>query len=126
MGACISQKNDQQFSMNDLNGMEKYYSILPKRKADVLRWMTSSEGPWKVPESFSCLQITDAKMNPLEVSNEDEIRIHALQLKTNVESDSKKTSRFHADRDRLSMTFNQIDSVLPIRSQSNSGWSTGW
>ena len=47
MGACISQKNERHFSIDDLNGMEKYYSLLPKRKADVLRWMTGSEGPWK-------------------------------------------------------------------------------
>lgn len=114
MGACIFQKNDRQFSMNDFNGMEKYYTVLPKKKADVLRWMTSSAGPWKIPKSFSCFQITDAKVNPIKVSNEDEMRMHALQLKMNM-------SHSHADRRGLS-----IDSASSMRAQTNSDWSTGW
>jgi hypothetical protein len=45
MGGCISRKIDEYFSMNDLHGMEKYYSFMPKRKADIIRWITDSKSP---------------------------------------------------------------------------------
>ena len=132
MGVCVSQKNDQQFSIDDLNGMEKYYSILPKRKADILRWMTTSEGPWKVSDSFSCFQITDAKINPMKMSNEDEVRSHALQSKSIIHSDCKKTSNSYGDRKHQSMSYNLIDSSFSTRSSidvnrdCSLNWPSDW
>lgn len=122
MGMCVSQKNDQQFTIDDLNGMEKYYSMLPKRKTDVLRWMTTSEGPWKVPDSFSCFQITDAKINPMKISNVDEMRCHALQFKSNVNNDCKKMEESPNDRK------NQFDLTLSTRTSTdiNRDCSVNW
>jgi len=112
--------------------MDKYYSLLPKRKADILRWMTGSEGPWKTPDSFACLQSIDTKMSPVKVSNEDEILFRALQSKSNMNSDCKKTSSLHVELEDTSMTFNPVDSTLSIRSSDNVNknssldWPSDW
>jgi len=92
MGACIGYKKDEHFSMNDLNGIEKYYSLISKRKVDILRWITDSEGPWKTPDSFLCFKKIDAKNSPVNISNEDEIRIRTLKSKSSRDSDLKRTS----------------------------------
>jgi len=65
MGVCIGDRKDEHFLMNDLNGI------------DILRWITDSKGPWKTPDSFVCFKEIDAKNSPVNVSNEDEIRIHS-------------------------------------------------
>jgi hypothetical protein len=97
MGGCIFRKTDEHFSMNDLHGIEKYYSLMPKRKADIIRWITDSKGPWKTPDSFSCLQQIDEKIGPMKVSNEDEIRIRALKSI----NESKQSSSLHVDLEKM-------------------------
>ncbi len=82
MGTCICHKKED-FSMNDLNGMEKYYSLMSKRKADILQWLTNSEGPWKTTDSFLCFKKIDAKIGSVKISNEDEIRIRTSTSKSN-------------------------------------------
>jgi hypothetical protein len=132
MGACISRKTDEHFSMKDLHGMEKYYSLMPKRKGDIIRWITDSKGPWKTPDSFSCLQQIDAKMGPIKVSNDDEIRIQALKSASNIDSDGKQSSSLHIDLEKMSMTLNPGNSNLSIISSAdvNNGplldWPTDW
>jgi hypothetical protein len=81
MGKCFSHKKNEHFSIHDLNGMDKYYSLMSKRKADIFRWLIDSEGPWKAPESFLCFKQIDTKNNSVEVSNEDEIRVCMLMKK---------------------------------------------
>lgn len=74
MGKCFSHRRNEHFSIDDLNGIENYYSLMSKRKVDVLRWMIDSQGPWKTPNSFVDFKLTDAYKNPLKISNEDEIQ----------------------------------------------------
>lgn len=56
MGVCLSNnkshEKQENFSTEDLRGIEKYFSAMPKRKAEIFSWLMSSEGPWKTPESF--------------------------------------------------------------------------
>jgi hypothetical protein len=122
MGKCFSHKTNEPFSIQDLNGMEKYYSLMSKRKADVFRWLIDSEGPWETPESFLCFKQIDMKKNPVKVSNEDEIRIYA----------AKSKSSLYVDQKEISMNLNPVDSTLSIVSSAdiNKGplvhWSSDW
>ena len=130
MGACVSRKKDEQFSINDLNGMEKYYSLMPRGKADILRWLTDSKGPWKTPDSFTCFQIIDTRTIPVKVSNDDEVRLHAIESKWN--DDCKGTSSLQFDREEMCMTLNPVNSTLSTASSVdvNNGplldWPSDW
>ncbi len=114
MGTCICHRKEEDFSMNDLNGMEKYYSLMSKQKADILKWLTNSEGPWKTPDSFLCFKKIDAKIGPVKISNEDEIRIRTSTSKSNRNTDFKQTSNLHTDQNEICMNLNPINSTLSI------------
>ena len=114
MGACICHKKDEHFSMNDLNGMEKYYSLMSKRKGDILRWLLDSEDPWKTPDSFLCFKQIDAKNSPVKISNEDEIRICATKSKSSINNDFKRTLSLHVDQKEICMNLNLVNSTLSI------------
>jgi hypothetical protein len=132
MGACINHKKDEQFSMNDLIGMDKYYSLMPKRKADVLHWMIDSEGPWKTPDSFLCFQQIDIKNNPVRVSNEDEIRSYAAKSKSSINNDLKRTSSLHVDQKEIQMNLNTVNSTLSLGTSTDINnehlldWPSDW
>jgi hypothetical protein len=120
MGTCICYKKDEQFSMNDLNGMEKYYTLISKQKADILIWLANSEGPWKTPDSFLCFKQIDAQNKPVKMSNEDEIRIRALESKSSVNNDFKQTI--------CTGELNPINSTLSIVTSTGRllEWSSDW
>jgi hypothetical protein len=128
MGTCICHKKQEDFSMNDLNGIEKYYSLMSKRKVDILRWVKDSEGPWKTPDSFLCFKQINAKTSPVIVSNEDEIRIRASKSKSSRKSDFKKTSNLHVDQKDICMNLNPVNSTLAIdiNNGSSFNWSNDW
>jgi hypothetical protein len=119
MGACINHKKDEHFSMNDLIGMDKYYSLMSKRKADILAWVIESEGPWQTPNSFICFQQIDVKSNPVKVSNEDEIRSCAAKSKSSVNDDLKRISSLHVDRKEIHVNVKPISSTLSISSAAD-------
>ena len=48
-------------------------------------------------------------MNPVKISNEDEIRVRALQSKSNMNSECKKTSSLRVELEGTSMNLNVID-----------------
>lgn len=104
MGACICHKKFEHFSMNDLNGIDKYYSLMSKRKADIFMWLIDSKGPWETPESFRCFQRSSIVNTPIKVSNKDEIEICAR----------KSESTLHVDEKQIPTTLNPPSASVPI------------
>jgi hypothetical protein len=133
MGACICHKPNEYFSMNDISGMEKFYSVMSKRKADICTWLIASEGPWEAPESILCFKQIDAKYSPVKVSNEDEIRIRASNSKSSINVNSTRTSSWQVDRKKKDLNYiKPIDSTLSNATSAtvNNGtlldWPSDW
>ena len=103
MGACACRKIKEPFKIDDLAGMDKYYSLMSKQKVTVFTWLTASEGPWDVPESFRLFKSIDAQRSPVRVSHDDEMR--STQSRTGI-----------------------VRASEPIRSanESNVNWASGW
>ncbi|CAF0860152.1 unnamed protein product [Rotaria sp. Silwood1] len=108
MGTCNCHKKDEYFSLNDLNGIDKYYSLMSKRKADIFMWLIDSKGPWETPESFLCFKQSNVKNSPIKVSNEDEIQILVSKSKSII------NSGLHVDQKDISMKLNLINAPLSI------------
>ena len=105
MGACACRKIKEPFEIGDLAGMNKYYSLMSKQKVTVFTWLTASEGPWDVPESFRLFKSIDGQRSAIRVYNDDEMQLRSSQSKTSIFRPSE-----------------------PIRSdhESNMNWTSGW
>ncbi|CAF0869610.1 unnamed protein product [Rotaria sordida] len=108
MGVCHCHKKGEYFSINDLNGIDKYYSLMSKRKADIFMWLIDSKGPWETPESFFNFKQSDIKKSPVKVSNKDEIQICISKSKPIINSD------VHVDQKEICMKLNSTNAHLPI------------
>lgn len=128
MGAFICHKKDNGFLMDDLNGIDKYYSLMSKRKADILMWLVDSKGPWETPESFVRFESSDVKKNPVQVLNEDEIRNYISKSTLTTYSDFKQTSNLCVDQKipcRSNTTLpiiNSVDSTNKLFLDCSSHW----
>ncbi len=122
MGACICHKKHEHFSMDDLNGIEKYSLLMSKRKEDIFTWLMTSEGPWKAPESFLDFKQTDVKNTPMKVSNEDEIRIRT----------TRSPSSSHVDQNEICRHLSPVNLTLSITTSADINnepllnWANGW
>ncbi|CAF4474453.1 unnamed protein product, partial [Rotaria socialis] len=114
MGSCICHKKDEYFSMNDLNGIDKYYSLMSKRKANILIWLIDSKGPWETPESFLCFKQSVTKFDPVKVSNEDEIEIRKSNSKSIINRSLKHKSSMHVDQKEAIMKSNFVYANVPV------------
>ncbi len=122
MGACICHKKHEHFSMDDLNGTEKYCLLMSKRKEDIFTWLMASEGPWKTPESFLDFKQNDVKNAPMKVSNEDEIRIRT----------TRSPSSSHVNQNEICGNLSPVNLTLPITTSADINnepllnWANGW
>lgn len=114
MGTCICQRKNEHFSMNDLNGIEKYYSFISKRKIDILQWLINSEGPWKSPDSFLCFEEIET---PIKISNDEEIQIHQLKTQTIVNINEKE---------EIYVDINPMNSTISINNPPLLDWPNDW
>ena len=75
MGACLHSRKEQHFSLDELDGLEKFFSLMSKRKGEIVRWILASQGPWtNVDVSL------DTAHEPERISNAEEVRRQASDV----------------------------------------------
>ncbi|CAF1156049.1 unnamed protein product [Didymodactylos carnosus] len=86
MGSCsCTEEKDKIFHIDDLKGIDKYYPLMSKRKAEIFKWLMSSDGPWDTPSSFDKYRtefVSTAKNGPVQVTNADEMYLRVQQHRT--------------------------------------------
>ena len=108
-GMCHNKKN--QFTIEDLTGMDRYFTLMSKRKVDIFQWLMTSDGPWETPESFLNFKQSNVRDYPIKISNEEEIRIQLSDTyNTNVHDEVQKMSLLHVEHN---------DSMLKVSSSTS-------